>query len=51
MPHEAIIEIVAGIAEMGIEAAVDSKDKKSGFGCLIITIIIIGISLAAYYYS
>ena len=50
MPHEAIIEIVAGIAEMGIEAAVDSKDKKSGCGCLILTIIVVGLLVAAYYY-
>lgn len=50
MPHEAIIEIVAGIAEVGVEAALESKDKKSGFGCLIITIILIGLLVAAYYY-
>lgn len=51
MPHEAIIEIVAGIAEVGVEAALESKDKKSGCGCLIITIIIVGLLIAAYYYS
>lgn len=51
MPHEAIIEIVAGIAEIGVEVALDTKDKKSGFGCLIITIIVVGLLIAAYYYS
>ena len=35
MPHEVIIEIVAGIAEVGVEATLESKDKKSGCGCLI----------------
>ena len=50
MPHEAIAEILVGIAEIGVESAVNNKDKKSGCGCLIVTIVIIGILLAAYYY-
>jgi hypothetical protein len=50
MPHEAIVEIIGGVAEMGLEAATTSKDGKSGCGCLILTIIVVGLLVAAYYY-
>jgi hypothetical protein len=48
MPHEAIVEVVAGLAELGAEAAT-SSNKKNGLGCLLITLILVLISLGVYF--
>jgi hypothetical protein len=50
MPHEAIGEILVGIAEIGVEAATSSDNKKNGCGCLIATVIILGIIVVGFYY-
>ena len=50
MPHEAIIEVIGAVAEAGLETAINNKNEKSGCGCLILTIIVVGLLLAAYYY-
>jgi hypothetical protein len=47
MAHEIIAEVIAGLAEAGLEST--SKDKKPGWGCLIIIIIIIVLLVAVYY--
>lgn len=49
MPHEAIGEIIAGVAEIGIEAAGSSNNKKNGIGCLITTILLILICGGVYF--
>jgi hypothetical protein len=41
MPHEAIGELIVGVAEVGLEAAGSASDRKSGLGCLFMTIILI----------
>ena len=41
MPHEAIGEILGGIAEVGFEAASSSDRKNSGLGCLVITLLLL----------
>lgn len=40
MPHEAIGDIIGGVLEVGFDAASSSDNKKSGFGCLLITILL-----------
>lgn len=49
MPHEAIGEILVGVAELGLEAASGSDNKKSGMGCLIMTIILLLLVGSIYY--
>lgn len=49
MPHEAIGEILVGVAELGLEAASGSDNKKSGMGCLFMTIILCLIIGGVYY--
>lgn len=49
MPHEAIGELIAGVAEMGLDAAGSASDRKSGLGCLFMTIILILLIGGIYY--
>ena len=49
MPHEAIGELIVGVAEVGLEAAGSANNKKSGFGCLIMTIILVFLIWGVYY--
>lgn len=50
MPHEILGEIIVAVAEVGIDAASDSKNEKHGCGCLIATAIILGIIIVGFYY-
>lgn len=50
MPHEIIGEVIVAIAEVGIEAASNSKNEKNGCGCLIATVVILGIIFVGFYY-
>lgn len=50
MPEEIIGELIVGIAEIGLDAASTSKNEKSGCGCLIATLIIIGLIIVGFYY-
>ena len=49
MPHEAIVDVVAGLAEVGASAVSNSDNKKSGLGCLLITIVLVLICLGVYF--
>lgn len=49
MAGEIIGELIAGVAEIGIEAAGSSNNKKSGVGCLMITILLILICVGVYF--
>jgi hypothetical protein len=49
MAGEIIGELIAGVAEIGIEAAGSSNNKKSGVGCLIMTILLILICVGVYF--
>lgn len=49
MAGEIIGELIAGVAEIGIEAAGSSNNKKSGMGCLFMTIILCLIIGGVYY--
>lgn len=51
MPHEIIGELLVGVAELGISAAGDNGSKKSGCGCLILTLLLMFIVGGIYYYS
>ena len=48
MAGEIIGELIAGVAEIGIEAASNSNNKKNGIGCLIMTILLILICVGVY---
>lgn len=50
MPHEIIGELIVGVIEAGAEAASESKNSKQGCGCLIATVIILGIIVVGFYY-
>lgn len=50
MPHEIIGELIVGVIEAGVETASDSKNDKRGCGCLIATVIILGIIVVGFYY-
>lgn len=50
MPHEILGELIVGIAEVGIESASNSKNEKNGCGCVIATVIILGIIVVGFYY-
>lgn len=49
MPHEAIGEIIAAVAEVGFDAAGSASDRKSGLGCLFITIVLLILIGGLYY--
>ena len=49
MAGEIIGELIAGVAEIGIEAAGSSNNKKNGIGCLMITIALIAIGVGIYF--
>lgn len=49
MAGEIIGELIMGVAEIGIEAAGSSDNKKSGAGCLIMTILLILICVGVYF--
>jgi hypothetical protein len=49
MAGEIIGELIARVAEIGIEAAGSSNNKKSGVGCLIMTILLILICVGVYF--
>jgi sugar phosphate permease len=49
MAGEIIGELIAGVAEIGIEAAGSSNNKKNGIGCLMITIALIAIGVGVYF--
>jgi hypothetical protein len=50
MAEEIIGELIVGIAEIGFDAASTEKNKKNGCGCLIVTVIIIGLIIFGFYY-
>jgi hypothetical protein len=50
MAAEIIGELIAGVAEIGLEAAGSSNNKKNGgLGCLIMTILLILICVGVYF--
>jgi hypothetical protein len=49
MAGEIIGDLIVGIAEVGLEAAGSSDNKKSGWGCLITTILLILICVGVYF--
>ena len=49
MAGEIIGELIAGVAEIGIEAAGSSNNKKSGMGCLVITILLALVIAGVYF--
>lgn len=49
MAGEIIGDLIVGIAEVGLEAAGSSDNKKSGWGCLIIIIILTLIGVGIYF--
>lgn len=49
MAGEIIGELIAGVAEIGIEAAGSSNNKKSGIGCLVITILLALVIAGVYF--
>jgi hypothetical protein len=49
MVGEIIGELIAGVAEIGIEAAGSSNNKKNGIGCLITTFLLILICVGVYF--
>ena len=51
MPHEIVGELLIGGLELGLEAAGSSDNKKSGWGCLILTILLIALCVGIYYIS
>ena len=50
MDGELIAELIVGVAEVGLDAASTSKNEKHGCGCLIATLIIIGVAIVSFYY-
>ena len=50
MPHEIIGELIVGIVEVGIDVASENNNEKNGCGCLIATIIILGVIIVGFYY-
>jgi hypothetical protein len=48
MPHEAIVDIIGGVLEVGFDSAVNSNKKSSGIGCLVITILLALVIGAVY---
>jgi hypothetical protein len=51
MPHEIVGELLVGGLEIGLEAAGSSDNKKSGWGCLLLTILLIALCVGIYYIS
>lgn len=49
MAGEIIGELIAGMAEIGIETAGSSNNKKSGVGCLIMVILLMLICVGVYF--
>jgi hypothetical protein len=49
MAGEIIGELIAGVAEVGLEAAVNGNDRKSGMGCLFMTIVLLILIGGVYY--
>lgn len=49
MAGEIIGDLIAGVVEIGIESAVSTDNKKSGMGCLFMTIILCLIIGGVYY--
>jgi hypothetical protein len=49
MPHEAIVEVAAGMLELAASAPTSSNNKKNGMGCLLLTIILVLISVGIYF--
>jgi hypothetical protein len=49
MAGEIIGELIAGVAEVGFEAASSSDKKNSGIGCFFMTILLIGLIIGVYY--
>jgi hypothetical protein len=49
MAGEIIGDLIVGVAEIGIESAVSTDNKKAGLGCLFMTIVLCLVIGWAYY--
>lgn len=49
MAGEIIGDLIVGVAEIGIESAVSTDNKKAGLGCLFMTIVLCLVIGGAYY--
>lgn len=50
MPHEILGEVVGQVAQGAAEVALDEVRKKFGWkGCLVLTMIILGIGVGIYF--
>jgi predicted methyltransferase len=49
MAGEIIGDLIVGVAELGIESAVSTDNKKAGLGCLFMTIVLCLVIGGGYY--